>query len=40
MGTISDIQIKIVTDILLTIWQDKNRLADFKGYYDLEGELQ
>jgi len=38
--TISDTQVKAVTDILLVVWQDKNRLNHFKGYYDLEADLQ
>lgn len=40
MGWISDQQVKAVTDSLLAVWQDKNRLNHFKGYYDLENELQ
>ena len=40
MGCISDQQVKAVTDSLLAVWQDKNRLNHFKGYYDLENELQ
>ena len=40
VGTISDTQVKAVTDILLVVWQDKNRLNHFKGYYDLEADLQ
>ena len=40
VGTISDTQVKAVIDILLAVWQDKNRLNHFKGYYDLEADLQ
>ena len=40
MGVISDAEIKAVTGMLLAIWKDKDRLAQFKGYYDIEVELE
>jgi hypothetical protein len=40
MGDISSEKLQIVMDILEPIWFDKEKLAKFKGFYDIERELQ
>jgi len=40
MGSISKEQVKAVMDVLDPIWMDQEKLANFKGFYDIERELQ
>lgn len=39
IGSISAKKFDAVIDVLNHIWADEDRLAEFKGYYDIEGEL-
>ena len=39
IGSVSKEQLKHVMNVLEPIWQDKAKLADFKGFYDIEREL-
>ncbi|MCP5213004.1 MAG: hypothetical protein H6998_18970 [Hahellaceae bacterium] len=39
MGFISKDQVKAVMDVLDPIWMDQEKLANFKGFYDIEDEL-
>lgn len=40
IGYISKDNVKAVMDILEPIWIDKDKLSKFKGFYDIERELQ
>jgi hypothetical protein len=40
IGFISSDQVRSVVDVLEPIWQDKEQLKAFKGFYDIERELQ
>ena len=40
IGFVSKAQIKHVMDVLDPIWQDPTKLAAFKGFYDIESELE
>ena len=40
MGNITKEQVKTVMDVLDPIWMDQEKLAAFKGFYDIERELQ
>lgn len=39
-GDISAEKVKAVMDVLEPIWSDEERLKKFKGFYDIERELQ
>lgn len=40
MGSITKEQVRAVMDVLDPIWMDREKLANFKGFYDIENELQ
>ena len=40
IGFVSKAQVKHVMDVLDPIWQDPTKLAAFKGFYDIESELE
>lgn len=40
VGFISKEKVQTVMDILDPIWSDKSKLDEFKGFYDIERELQ
>ena len=40
IGFVSKAQVKHVMDVLDPIWQDPAKLAAFKGFYDIERELE
>jgi hypothetical protein len=40
VGFVSKAQVKHVMDVLDPIWQDPTKLAAFKGFYDIERELE
>ena len=40
MGSITKDQVRAVMDVLDPIWMDQEKLANFKGFYDIENELQ
>ncbi|MDR3480341.1 MAG: hypothetical protein P4L91_06460 [Burkholderiaceae bacterium] len=40
IGFVSKAQVKHVMDVLDPIWQDPTQLAAFKGFYDIERELE
>jgi hypothetical protein len=40
IGFVSKAQVKHVMDVLDPIWQDPTKLAAFKGFYDIERELE
>ncbi|MGZ4977010.1 MAG: hypothetical protein ACXV8O_07655 [Methylobacter sp.] len=40
IGFISSDQVRSVVDVLEPIWQDVEQLKAFKGFYDIERELQ
>lgn len=39
-GDISAKKVKAVMDVLESIWSDRERLNSFRGFYDIERELQ
>jgi hypothetical protein len=40
VGEISSEKVRIVMDILDPIWQDQDKLKNFKGFYDIENDLK
>jgi hypothetical protein len=40
IGFVSKAQVKHVMDVLDPIWQDPTKLVAFKGFYDIERELE
>ncbi len=40
VGKISSTEVKSVMDVLDPIWKDQEKLNNFKGYYDIEHELE
>lgn len=40
VGEISSEKVRIVMDILDPIWQDQDKLNNFKGFYDIENDLK
>lgn len=38
-GDISSEKVKAVMDVLEPIWADQEKLKNFRGFYDIEGEL-
>lgn len=40
IGEITDDQVKAVMDVLEPIWMDQEKLKAFKGFYDIESDLQ
>ena len=40
VGGVEATKVKGVMDVLEPIWRNEDRLADFKGYYDIESDLE